>query len=87
MMISNTTKRPQDQNQIIDLSMIKKVMKILSVLLITLTIFYFTCFGSFLVLNDAVAQTVTLSSEGAAAEGWIPNPTKKYYHYCNSCNI
>ena len=49
--------------------MIKKVMKILSVLLITLTIFYFTCFGSFLVLNDdTIVQTVTLSSEGAANE-------------------
>ena len=49
--------------------MIKKVMKILSVLLITLTIFYFTCFGSFLVLNDdTIAQKVTLSSEGAANE-------------------
>ena len=48
--------------------MIKKVMKILSVLLIISTIFYFTCFGSFLVLNDTVAQTVTLSSEGAANE-------------------
>ena len=46
----------------------KKVMKILSVLLIILTILYFTCFGSFLVLNDTVAQTVTLSSEGAAIE-------------------
>ena len=48
--------------------MIKKVMKILYVLLIISTIFYFTCFGCFLVLNDTVAQTVTLSSEGAANE-------------------
>ena len=44
-------------------------MEILSVLLIIVTILYFTCFGCFLVLNDStswVAQTVTLSSEGAA---------------------
>ena len=68
MMISNTLKRPKDQNEIIDLSMIKKVMKILSVLLIILTTFYFTCFGCFLVLNDTEIQTVTLSSEGGAKE-------------------
>ena len=46
-------------------------LKILSVLFIILTIIYFTCFGCFLVLNDStslVAQTVTLSSEGAANE-------------------
>ena len=68
MMISNTLKNPQDKNEIMDLSVIKKFIKILSVLLIILTILYFTCFGSFLVLNDTVAQTVTLSSEGAANE-------------------
>ena len=67
-MISNTSKRPQDQNETIDLSMIKKVMKILSVLLIIFSIMFFACFGCFLVLNDTVAQTVTLSSEGAANE-------------------
>ena len=46
-------------------------MEILSVLLIIVTILYFTCFGCFLVLNDStswVAQTVTLSSEGGANE-------------------
>ena len=71
MMISDTLKSLQDQNEIIDLSMIKKFMKILSILLIIFTIIYFTCFGCFLVLYDStswVAQTVTLSSEGAANE-------------------
>ena len=43
----------------------------LFVLLILLTIIYFTCFGCLLVLNNSsslVAQTVTLSSEGGASE-------------------
>ena len=48
--------------------MIKKLLKILSVFLIIFTIVFFVCFGCFLVLNDTVAQTVTLSSEGAANE-------------------
>ena len=46
-------------------------LKIISVLLIIFTIIYFTCFGCFLVLNDAgtrTAQTVTLNSEGPAGE-------------------
>ena len=71
MMISKTSKSLQDKDNIIDLSMIKKFLEILSVLLIIVTILYFTCFGCFLVLNNStswvwVAQTVTLSSEGAA---------------------
>ena len=51
--------------------MIKKLLKILSVLLIIFTVIFFTCFGCFLVLNDSTswaAQTVTLSSEGPANE-------------------
>ena len=68
LMISNTSKSPQDNNEIMDLSMIQKFMKILSVLLIIFSIMFFACFGCFLVLNDTVAQTVTLSSEGAAKE-------------------
>ena len=51
-----------------DLSVIQKSLKILSVLLIIFSIVFFACFGCFLVLNDTVAQTVTLSSEGAANE-------------------
>ena len=54
--------------------MIKKFLKILSVLLIIFTIIYFTCFGCFLVLNDSTswaAQTVTLSSEGAANKTYL----------------
>ena len=46
-------------------------LKIISLLLIIFTIIYFTCFGCFLVLNDAgtrTAQTVTLNSEGPAGE-------------------
>ena len=71
-MISNTLKCFEAEDEIqIDWTLIKNFLKILSVLLIMLTIIYFTCFGCFLVLNDFtswVAQTVTLSSEGAANE-------------------
>ena len=48
--------------------MIKELLKILFVFLIIFSIVFFVCFGCFLVLNDTVAQTVTLSSEGAAIE-------------------
>ena len=72
MMISNTLKSPEDEVGIkIDWTMIKKLLKILSVLLIIFTVIFFTCFGCFLVLNDSTswaAQTVTLSSEGAVNE-------------------
>ena len=71
-MISNTLKCFEAEDEIqIDWTLIKNFLKILSVLFIILTIIYFTCFGCFLVLNDStswVAQTVTLSSEGAANE-------------------
>ena len=70
-MVSNTFKSLQDKNEIIDLSIIKKFMRIFSVLLMIFTIIYFTFFGCFLVLNDSTswaAQTVTLSSEGAVNE-------------------
>ena len=70
MMIYNTSKCFEDEKELkIDMSRIKKFMKIISVLLIIFTTLYFTCFGCFLLLNDSaslVAQTVTLSSEGAA---------------------
>ena len=68
LMISNTSKSPQDKNEIMDLSMIQKFLKILPVLMIIFSIVFFACFGCFLVVNDTVAQTVTLSSEGAANE-------------------
>ena len=71
-MISNTLKCFEAEDEIqIDWTLIKNFLKILSVLLIIFTIIYFSCFGCFLVLNDStslVAQTVTLSSEGAANE-------------------
>ena len=69
MMISKTSKNLQNENEMIDFSIIKKLLKILLILLIIFTILYFTCFGSFLVWNGStsrIAQTVTLSSEGAA---------------------
>ena len=53
----------------IDWIIIKKFLKILSLLLIIFTLIFFTFFGCFLVLNNFTswtAQTVTLSSEGAA---------------------
>ena len=72
MMIPNTLECLEDEDEIkIDWKKIKNFLKILSVLLIIFTIIFFTCFGSFLVLNDSTswaAQTVTLSSEGAANE-------------------
>ena len=48
-----------------------KFLKFLSMTLTIFTIIFFTCFGCFLVLNDSTswaAQTVTLSSEGGANE-------------------
>ena len=71
-MISNKVRSLKNENGTrVDLSLIKKFLKILSVLLIIFTILYFTFFGCFLVLNDSTswaAQTVTLSSEGPANE-------------------
>ena len=71
-MISNTLKCFETEDEIqIDWTLIKNLLKILSVLFIIFTIIYFTFFGCFLVLNDStswVAQTVTLSSEGGANE-------------------
>ena len=70
-MISKTLKSLENKNGIIDLSIIKKLLEILCVLLIIFTILYFTCFGCFLVWNGStsrIAQTVTLSSEGAASQ-------------------
>ena len=70
MIISEISSKLQDENQMkIDLSMIKKSIMILSLILILFTMFFLTCFGCFLVLNDftsLAAKTVTLSSEGAA---------------------
>ena len=70
MIISEISSKLQDENQMkIDLSMIKKSIMILSLILILFTMFFITCFGCFLVLNDftsLTAKTVTLSSEGAA---------------------
>ena len=74
MMIAKTSKSLQDKNNIIDLSMIKKYLEILAVLIIIFTIIFFTFLGCFLVLNDSTsraAQTVTLSSEGAANKTYI----------------
>ena len=71
MRISKTYKSLQDNDYIIDFSLIKNFLKILSIILIIFTIIYFTFFGCFLVLNDSTswaAQTVTLSSEGPAKE-------------------
>ena len=72
MMISKTLRSLEDENgRKVDLSLIKRLLTILSVLLIIFTILYFTFFGCFLVLNDSTsraAQTVTLSSEGPANE-------------------
>ena len=72
MMIFNTLKCLKVEDGIKeDWTMMKKFLKIFLVLLFIFTIIFFTCFGCFLVLNDSTswaAQTVTLSSEGAANE-------------------
>ena len=70
MMISNTLDCLEDKNEIRNnWKIIKKFLRIFSVLLIMFTILFFTCFGCFLVLNQSeAAQTVTLSSEGAVNE-------------------
>ena len=71
-MISNTSEYFENQEELnINLTAMKKLLEILSFLLIIFTIIYFTGFGCFLVLNDSTswaAQTVTLSSEGGANE-------------------
>ena len=72
IIISNTLACFENEDETkIDWTLIKKFLKILSVLLIIFTIIFFTCFGCFLVLNDSTswaAQTVTLSSEGGVIE-------------------
>ena len=72
MMISNTLECLKNEDEMRqDFSVLKNLLKILSNLLIIFTIFFFTFFGCFLVLNDSTsqaAQTVTLSSEGAINE-------------------
>ena len=71
-MISKTLVCLENKEEIrIDWTLIKKLLKILSLLLIIFTLIFFTFFGCFLVLNNFTswtAQTVTLSSEGAAYE-------------------
>ena len=72
MMISKLTKRlAEEKKALVDSSLVKNIILIISFLLIIFTIIYFTCLGCFLVLNDAgtrTAQTVTLNSEGPAGE-------------------
>ena len=69
MMISNTLKSFENENE--NLTLIRKFLFILSVLLIIFTMIFFTCIGCFFLLNDSTslaAQTVTLSSEGGVNE-------------------
>ena len=70
MMISNTYECLEDKDERrVNWKIIKKFLKIFSVLLIIFTTIFFTFFGCFLVLNQTgAAQTVTLSSEGGVNE-------------------
>ena len=69
ILISNISKRIADESELkIDLSMIKNIFLINSVVLVIFTILYFTSSGCFLVTSNPRVQTVTLSSEGAAGE-------------------
>ena len=71
-MISNTSEYFENQEELnINLTAMKKLLEILSFLLIIFTIICFTGFGCFLVLNESASwapQTVTLSSEGPINE-------------------
>ena len=63
-----------------DWTIIKKFLKIFSLLIIIFTVIFFTFLGCFLVLNDStslVAETVTLSSVGPAYEAF-PHSLGKY---------
>ena len=48
--------------------MIMRIFLIDFLLLIILTIIYFTCFGCFFIMSGSTVQTITLSSEGLANE-------------------
>ena len=60
-------KRLEDEIRI-DLSLMKRILLTDSILIIIFTIIYFTCFGCFLVTSNPTVKTVTLRSEGPAAE-------------------
>ena len=69
MMITKISERLEEEKQIrLDLSMIMRIFLIDFLLLIILTIIYFTCFGCFFIISSWTVQTITLSSEGLASE-------------------
>ena len=69
MLIAIISKRIEDEKEIrFNLSMIKNIFLIDSVLLLIFTSIYCTCCGCFFITSTSTAQTVTLRSEGVAGE-------------------
>ena len=67
--ITKVSERIEEEKQIrLDLSMVMRIFMIDFLLLIILTIIYFTCFGCFFIMSSWTVQTITLSSEGLANE-------------------
>ena len=66
-MINKISERLEEEKQIrLDLSMVLRIFMIDFLLLIILTIIYFTCFGCFFIVSGLTQQSITLSSSGLA---------------------
>ena len=67
--IRKISERLEEEKQIrLDLSTVMRIFLIDFLLLIILTIIYFTCFGCFFIMSSWTVQTINLSSEGLANE-------------------
>ena len=67
--INKVSERIEEEKQIrLDLSMVMRIFMIDFLLLIILTIIYFTCFGCFFIVSGSTQQSITLSSSGLANE-------------------
>ena len=67
--ITKISERLEEEKQIrLDLSMIMGIFLFDFLLLIILTIIYFTCFGCFFIISGSTQQNIILSSSGLANE-------------------
>ena len=67
--ITKISERLEEERQIrLDLSTVMRIFLIDFLLLIILTIIYFTCFGCFFIVSGSTQQNITLSSSGLANE-------------------
>ena len=67
--ITKVSERLEEEKQIsLNLSMVLRIFLIDFLLLIILTIIYFTCFGCFFIVSGSTQQNITLSSSGLANE-------------------